>query len=140
MKFTVRFFTFLLIILLSGYGQALANSPKESAAHSQVENSEELKSINLSDLLIGHNVKVTPYGLDIRNINDKIYSPTNDNEENELTSSKKNISLGSYLTPYFHFQTLGHLNTSIKRRLLFSKHFYYTPSNRRFILFRVIRI
>lgn len=139
MKLLFRFLIPLYILLLSGHTQVLAHT-HEDAVTTCLENSEA-SSTHLSDVgyLLSTDDSILYPTPDIRKYY-KVVLNDNEIEEDETISLKKSIEINNYFASHFYTQTPGYTATSLKNRLPLSKHFFYTSSCQRFIIFRVIRL
>ena len=141
MKSLFRLFFSLCFLLLSGYSNTYAHplsdlTPK--TALSALEKSEKASvSIlqNSRTLTIRHSVPVKEND----NYRLKATEIEEENETEKSSSSKKHLSIGSYLATFFYAQTTDNLCRCIKIRLSFSKHFPFASLSRH-LEFGVFRI
>jgi hypothetical protein len=138
MKFLVRFFIALSFFMLTGFGQLHANAHK-NAKSVLVEKTETLQKQHIDVLLNGQPsiVKSSHY---FQPDTYKIRANDTEGEEDELSSAKKYLEINKYFNVAFFDQLSVHFSHSIKKSLFINKHFFHFSSNRRFIIFRVIRI
>lgn len=138
MKLLFRFLIPFYILLLSGDTQVLAHVHADDTTV-RLENCET--STHLSDVgyLLSTDDSIIYPTPDIRKYY-KIVLNDNEIEEDETISLKKSSEINNYFATQFYTQAPGHIYTYTKNSLPYCKHFFYTPSCGKYIIFRVIRL
>lgn len=138
MKLLFRFLIPVFVLLLSGHTQILAHTHGDNTA-AHLENCET--STNLSDVgyLLSTDDSIIYPTPDVRKYY-KVVLNDNEIEEDETISLKKSLEINNYFASHFYTQTPGYTSASLKNRLPLSKHFFYTSSCQKYIIFRVIRL
>jgi len=138
MKLLFRFLIPVFILLLSGHTQVLAHAHAEDTMV-QLENCETLTNLSDVGYLLSTDDSIIYPTPDIRKYY-KVVLNDNEIEEDETISLKKSLEINNYFASHFYTQTPGYTASSLKNRLPLSKHYFYTSSCQKFIIFRVIRL
>ncbi|MFL9842878.1 hypothetical protein [Flavobacterium rhizosphaerae] len=130
----IRIYLTLCIFLLGAYKQSHASTLQGRASFNLTTNFGVAHLQQLDPSI----VKPTP----AFEKDDKVDFTDNEseNEEDDITSLKKSFEAANYFSSVFFSHSPNYFSHCIKSRLPFSKHFINFPPQRRFIIFRVIRI
>lgn len=139
MKFSVKFFL-TLAILLNGFGHLSVHAHEYFTGIFQGKNLEKFQNAEFDSLQNNHATIINYAPIHIQKLNNKTYTNDTENEENELTSSRKWLVANDYYTTVFCTQVPKYLNHDIKKCLPQSKLVLPLPSCKRYIMFRVFRI
>jgi len=140
MKFLVRFFISLFIFLLAGYGQVYAHTSQDTMNYAAIKSLSEPKHSVLADFIKSRDINVKADISALSKVNDKVDASDNEDEDEKPISIKKLLDNGNYYTTVFNTQTPGYFFSNVKKRLTNFKPFSSATSQRKYILFRVIRI
>ena len=139
MKFSIKIFLSLYILLLGGYGQIYAKAYNDCICYSSS------KTINWSeqptvDSEQNTQTLITKSGHCItENEESKLRATDNENEDDDQFSLKKYIETGNYFAVTFYGQLPGYFFNYTKQRLPYCRHFSYFSSDT-YLKLRVLRI
>jgi hypothetical protein len=140
MKFSIKIFL-TFFILLSGISHSHAHKHQCFIEVSQEENIGKFQIADFDSVWLDPTFFINDASYPVDVLNNKIYLPDTENEENELSSSKKWLELSSsYPTTVFRIGAIKYLYHDTNERVLNKRHFCPLPSCKRYIMFRVFRI
>lgn len=133
-KQLLKYYLFLLTILLGGYGQLHADVHQDNistatdlhtiAAYTALQNTQHDKTWVILPEAEGQDITLC--------------EADNETEEDKLISKKAEIN--NYFTTAFYTNTFQYFCCNTKKRLSLHKQSYYFIATSRYIIFRVLRI
>lgn len=138
-KFLIRFLLSLCILLLSGYSHLHAHAYQELSSYALIKNLKGSEHVSFRTV---QNVQtfISSLSPSVTEKSFKVEAAEIEEEENKSVSFKKYLENSNYLTAVFYVLALAYFFRYIKTSLLFCKHFSYTLSQRRYLIFHVFRI
>ena len=139
-KLLFRFFI-SLYVLTTGYSQLHA-ATHEEVAYRTAQYEIEHHHTGLAELLCDNGLHIKSASTNIEQQHDKINPNDSENEENELTSSKKSPEVSKYFLTAFSARAPGKQDYGYKLSLPLCKQAFYstTYNSPLYIVFRVFRI
>lgn len=139
-KLLFRFFI-SLYVLLTGYSQLHART-HEDVAYRTAQYEIEHHHTGLAELLCDNGLDIKSATATLEQHHDKINPNDSENEENEISTSKKSPSVSNYFLTAFSARAPGNQDCNHKISLPLCKHTFYSTSYNSplYIVFRVFRI
>lgn len=140
MKTLFRILATLSFFLFGGNSQHYALNEQDCTNTSVIKVLEISDQANLKHLQnsLNSNFHLPESGSDRHY--DKLHTTDIEQEENELTSSKKYLDFNTHFITQLNRNTFGYFHRHVEKNLPNSNYFNFYPVSRRYILFEVFRI
>ncbi|CAN5915810.1 hypothetical protein BH24BAC1_BH24BAC1_10490 [soil metagenome] len=133
----LKYLLSLCILLLSVYGQLYAQTYQEFDRSSLIQ---ILKGTELASYGIQQNDLASTYSSSDRERHLNLEATDIEEEKNKFASSRKKVASSIFFSAAFFALLLANFFCYVKTCLLSCKHFSYTLSKRRYLIFEVFRI
>ena len=137
LKTLVQYLLFLCIILLCGYSQRYLHTDQAFTPNPSLNNHERAEDASIDAL---HNAPACIFNVSSSETENSFNLKATEIEENKQNLYKKYLESSNYFTALVYILALLFFFRHFKTSLRFCKHFSYTSSKRRFLVFQVFRI